>query len=90
MQPAGLREIDAARADGRWDDAYDSPSQMRIPADFLEAIKEDKKAYEFFLTLNKANAYAIAWRLATAKKPETRERRMIELAEMMKKQQKLH
>lgn len=90
MQPSGLREIEAAKKDGRWDKAYASPSQMEIPADFLAALKKDQQAYEFFKTLNKANLYAIAWRLETARKPETREKRMQALLEMMKKQQKLH
>ncbi len=90
MQPSGLKEIETAKKDGRWDKAYDSPGQMEIPADFLAILKKDRKAYEFFKTLNKANIYAIAWRLQTAKKPETREKRMQILLEMMKKQQKLH
>jgi len=90
MQPSGLKEIEAAKKDGRWDKAYDSPSQMEIPADFLALLRKDQQAYEFFKTLNKANTYAVAWRLETAKKPETREKRMQILLEMMKKRQKLH
>lgn len=90
MQPSGLREIEAAKKDGRWDKAYDSPSQMEIPADFLTALKKNKPAYEFFKTLNKTNLFAITWRLQTAKKPETREKRMQILLNMMEKQQKLH
>ncbi len=90
MQPSGLKEIETAKKDGRWDKAYDSPSQMEIPADFLSILKKDQQAYEFFRTLNKANTYAIAWRLETAKKPATREKRMQILLKMMKKRQKLH
>ena len=90
MQPPGLKEIEAAKKDGRWDKAYDSPSQMEIPADFLAILRKDQPAYRFFKTLNKANTYAIAWRLETAKKPETREKRMQILLKMMKKRQKLH
>ena len=90
MQPSGLKEIESAKKDGRWDKAYDSPSQMEMPADFLALLKKDKQAYEFFKTLNKTNTYAIAWRLQTAKKPETRQKRLHILLEMMKKQQKLH
>jgi uncharacterized protein YdeI (YjbR/CyaY-like superfamily) len=90
MQPSGLKEIETAKKDGRWDKAYDSPSQMEIPADFLSILKKDQQAYEFFKTLNKANTYAIAWRLQTAKKPETREKRMQILLKMMKNRQKLH
>ncbi len=90
MQPSGLKEIETAKKDGRWDKAYDSPSQMEIPSDFLAILEKDQQAYEFFKTLNKANTYAIAWRLQTAKKPETREKRMQVLLEMMKNRQKLH
>lgn len=90
MHPSGLAEIETAKKDGRWDRAYDSPSQMEVPADFLAILKKDRQAYEFFKTLNKANTYAIAWRLGTAKKPETREKRMQALLDMMKKRQKLH
>jgi len=90
MQPSGLKEIETAKKDGRWDTAYDSPSQMEIPADFLAILEKDQQTYEFFKTLNKANKYAIAWRLQTAKKPETREKRMQILLKMMKSRQKLH
>jgi uncharacterized protein YdeI (YjbR/CyaY-like superfamily) len=90
MQPSGLKEIETAKKDGRWDKAYDSPSQMEIPADFLAILEKDQQAYEFFKTLNKANTYAIAWRLQTAKKPKTREKRMQILLKMMKNRQKLH
>ncbi len=90
MQPSGLKEIETAKKDGRWDKAYDSPRQMEIPADFLALLTKDQRAYEFFKTLNKANTYAIAWRLGTAKKQETREKRMRILLKMMKKRQKLH
>ncbi len=90
MQPSGFREIENAKRDGRWDKAYDSPSQMEIPADFLSLLKKDRQAYEFFKTLNRANTYAIAWRLETAKKPETRKKRIQILLEMMKRRQKLH
>jgi uncharacterized protein YdeI (YjbR/CyaY-like superfamily) len=90
MKPAGLKEIEKAKADGRWDAAYDSPKNMEVPADFINELKKDNKAYEFFKTLNKTNTYAIAWRLQTAKKPETRERRMKKILEMMTRQEKLY
>ena len=90
MQAPGLKEIETAKKDGRWDKAYDSPSQMEIPSDFLAILEKDQQSYEFFKTLNKANIYAIAWRLQTAKTLETREKRMKVLLEMMKNRQKLH
>jgi uncharacterized protein YdeI (YjbR/CyaY-like superfamily) len=90
MTPAGLKEVEAAKKNGRWDAAYDSPKNMEVPEDFLEKLKRDKKAYAFFKTLNRANTYAIAWRLATAKKAETRERRMKVFLEMLSQGEKLH
>lgn len=90
MQPSGLAQVRQAKADGRWEAAYDSSKTMEIPEDFLRRLKKDKNAYTFFQTLNRANTYAIAWRLQTAKKPETREARMDKLLNMMKNKIKLH
>lgn len=90
MHSAGLREVEAAKKDGRWDKAYDSPKNMQMPADFLKELKKDKKAYEFFKTLNKTNTFAIAFRLHTAKKEETRERRMKAFLTMLAKGEKLY
>lgn len=90
MQAAGIKEVEAAKADGRWDQAYESSSQMKVPADFLNELAKDKKAQAFFKTLNKANIFAIVWRLQTAKKPETRNKRMKSILEMLKKGEKFH
>jgi uncharacterized protein YdeI (YjbR/CyaY-like superfamily) len=90
MNSAGLKEVEAAKADGRWGRAYDSPSAMQVPADFLKELSKDKKAKAFFETLNKANTYAIAWRLQTAQKPETRAKRVQAMLEMLKRGEKLH
>lgn len=90
MTPAGLRQIERAKVDGRWERAYSSPSVMKVPADFIERISRDKKIKSFFETLNKANVYAIAWRLETAKKTETRERRMNIIIEMLARGEKFH
>ncbi len=90
MKPAGLEEVEAAKADGRWGRAYDSPSAMQIPEDFLNALSKDKKAQAFFETLNKANTYAIAWRLQTAQKPKTRAKRVQAILAMLKRGEKLH
>jgi uncharacterized protein YdeI (YjbR/CyaY-like superfamily) len=90
MKPAGLKEMEAAKADGRWGRAYDSPSAMQVPQDFLAELSKHKKAQIFFETLNKANTYAIAWRLQTAKKPETREKRMKKFIQMLENGEKLH
>ena len=90
MKPSGLKEIEAAKRDGRWERAYDSPSAMQVPQDFHKKLSKDKKAKEFFSTLNKANVYSIAWRLQTANKPETRAKRMKAIIEMLKRGEKFH
>lgn len=90
MKPAGLKEVEAAKADGRWGKAYDSPSAMQVPEDFLKELSKNKKAKAFFETLNKANTYAIAWRLQTAKRPETRAKRMQAILKMLKRGEKFH
>lgn len=90
MQPAGLAQVQAAQADGRWDAAYDAASMAEVPADFLKALARHKGALAFFKTLNKANRYAISYRLQTAKKPETRARRFELLVQMMKESKKIH
>ena len=90
MTPAGLKVVEAAKADGRWEAAYESPKNAMPPEDFLKELGKDKKAKAFFETLNKANLYAIVYRLHTAKKPETRERRMKLILAMMKEGKKFH
>ena len=90
MKAAGMKQVDAAKADGRWEQAYDSPSNMIVPADFLKELAKNKKAETFFKTLNKTNTYAIVWRLQTAKKPETRDKRMKAILEMLEKGEKFH
>lgn len=90
MKPQGLNAVASAKADGRWAKAYDSPSKMIVPDDFIKELKKNKKAYEFYKTLNKANLFSIAFRLHTAKKPETRQKRMELILEMLSKEQKFH
>jgi uncharacterized protein YdeI (YjbR/CyaY-like superfamily) len=90
MRAAGIAEVEAAKADGRWDQAYGSSSNMTIPEDFLKKLAKNKKAEAFFKTLNKTNVFSIVWRLQTAKKPETREKRMTAILEMLKKGEKFH
>lgn len=90
MRPGGQAQIDAAQADGRWAVAYDSVKEMTVPEDFLKELAKNKKAKAFFDTLNKTNLYSIGFRLQTAKKPETREKRMKQILEMMKNGEKFH
>jgi len=90
MRPAGLKEAETAKADGRWEVAYDGQGTMNLPADFQEELSKHKKASAFYESLNKANKYAIAWRIQTAKRPETREKRMKEILEMLEREEKYH
>jgi uncharacterized protein YdeI (YjbR/CyaY-like superfamily) len=90
MQPAGMNEINAAKENGRWAAAYDSPKNMEMPPDFLKLLAKNKKAQQFFKTLNKTNLYAIGWRLQTAKKTETRDKRMKLIIEMLARGEKFH
>jgi uncharacterized protein YdeI (YjbR/CyaY-like superfamily) len=90
MTPAGLKAVEAAKADGRWQAAYDSPRNTAPPDDFIKALGKDKKAKAFFETLNRANVYAIVYRLQTAKKPETRERRLQNILAMLHRGEKFH
>jgi len=90
MKPAGTKQVEAAKADGRWEQAYDSPGNMKLPDEFLSELSKHNKAYAFYESLGKANKYAICWRIQTAKRPETREKRMKEILEMLGKEEKFH
>jgi uncharacterized protein YdeI (YjbR/CyaY-like superfamily) len=90
MTPAGLDAVEKAKADGRWSRAYESPSKMTIPEDFLKVLSKNKKAAAFYKGLNKTNLFAIGFRLQTAKKQETREKRMKEIIEKLAKGEKFH
>ncbi|MEO8083255.1 MAG: YdeI/OmpD-associated family protein, partial [Ardenticatenales bacterium] len=90
MQPAGLAEVERAKADGRWDAAYDSQRTAEVPADLLAALDADEDARAFFATLNSANRYAVLWRIQTAKRPETRAKRVADLVAMLGRGEKLH
>lgn len=82
MTPAGLAEIERAKADGRWDAAYDSPSTIEVPDDLRLALARNAKARRFFEKLNKSNRYAVLYQIHDAKRPETRARRIKNFVEM--------
>lgn len=90
MTPAGLKEIDAAKADGRWAAAYESSRNATVPAEFVEALARNAKAKQFYATLNKTNLYAIAYRLQTAKRPETKIKRIQLIVEMLARGETFH
>jgi len=90
MTAAGLKAVEAAKADGRWKAAYDSPRDAKPPKDFLAVLNKNKGAKAFFESLNRTNVYSIVYRLQTAKKPETREKRMKVILTMMEEGKKFH
>jgi uncharacterized protein YdeI (YjbR/CyaY-like superfamily) len=90
MHPAGLAAVAAAKADGRWDRAYDSPGRATVPDDFKAALDEHPEASAFFERLTGANRYAILYRIQTAVKPETRARRIAEFVAMLRRRETLH
>ena len=90
MQPAGLRAIEQARQDGRWDAAYDSQSTATVPGDFQAELDHNARAKAFFATLNSTNRYAILYRIQTAKKPETRAKRIQQFIHMLENHEVLH
>lgn len=90
MQPAGRREVEAAKADGRWDAAYAGGRDMEVPVELATALKRNTKAHQFFEQLDRTNRYAFCWRVHTAKKAETRQSRAAKYVEMMAKGEKFH
>lgn len=90
MQPSGLAAIRAAKADGRWERAYDSPGSATLPDDFRAALDEHPDAKAFFETLKSANRFAIIYRIQTAVKPETRARRIAEFVVMLQRKETLY
>ena len=90
MQPPGLAEVERAKADGRWDAAYEPVRSATVPEDLQRELDRDPAAREFFETLNSQNRYAILYRLADAKRPETRARRLAQFVEMLSERRKLY
>lgn len=90
MTPAGLLTIEKAKQDGRWEAAYDSQSKAAVPEDFQSELEGNPKAKEFFVSLNSANRYAILFRIQTAKKAETRGKRIQQFIQMLEKGEKIH
>ncbi len=90
MKPSGLKAIEAAKQDGRWDAAYEGQKNIEVPADFQSALGKNKKAKAFFATLNSTNRYAFLFRIQTAKKAETRTKRIQQFIEMLDRGEKFH
>ena len=90
MKAAGLEAIENAKRNGQWDGAYDSPSRSSVPSDFQVELDKSPAAKAFFATINSANRYAILFRIQTARKAETRARRIQEFISMLEKKETLH
>jgi len=90
MRPAGLAEVEAAKADGRWESAYAGQRTAEIPDDLQCELDASPAAAEFFAALDSANRYAVIYRLNDAKKPETRERRLRKFVAMLERGEKIH
>lgn len=90
MRPGGLAEVEAAKADGRWDAAYAPASTAQPPPDLQAALDASPRAAAFFATLKGANRYAVIYRVGTAKKPETRARRIAQLVAMLERGETIH
>jgi uncharacterized protein YdeI (YjbR/CyaY-like superfamily) len=90
MRPRGLAQVEAAKADGRWDAAYAPASRAEVPADLQAALDRSPKAAEFFGTLSGANRYAILYRIGAVKKPETRARKIVDFVAMLERHETVH
>lgn len=90
MQAPGLAEVERAKADGRWEAAYESQSRMAVPDDLQLALAKNKRAAAFFQTLKSQNRYAILFRVHNAKRPETRQKRIAQYVEMLAKHETIH
>lgn len=90
IRAAGLQEIERAKKDGRWDAAYSSASTATIPHDLQEALDANRKAKEFFATLDSQNRYSVLFRIQAAKRRETRARKIAQFVEMLGKGEKIY
>ena len=90
MRPGGLAQVEAAKADGRWEAAYAPASKAEVPADLQEALDRSPAAAAFFATLTGANRYAILYRIQTVKRAETRARKIAQYIEMLERGETLH
>jgi uncharacterized protein YdeI (YjbR/CyaY-like superfamily) len=90
MQPAGLAEVERAKADGRWDAAYDPPSRATVPEDLRAALDRNARAAAFFATLDSRNRFAVLYRVQSAKKAETRQQRIAAVIALLARGEKLY
>jgi uncharacterized protein YdeI (YjbR/CyaY-like superfamily) len=90
MKPAGLKQVEDAKRDGRWDRAYNPPSTAKLPEDFIKALQKNKQVEVFFRTLNRANIYSVVFRLENAKNEKSRRMKIKQIIKMFEKGEKFH
>ncbi len=90
MKPAGLKQIEEAKSDGRWGRAYNPPSTAKLPEDFIKALEKNGKAKAFFKTLNRANIYSVVFRLENARNKERRREKIKQMVKMFENGEKFH
>ncbi|HVD38774.1 MAG TPA: YdeI/OmpD-associated family protein [Solirubrobacterales bacterium] len=90
MRPGGMAKVEAAKADGRWEAAYEGQGTAKVPPDLQRELDANPAAAKFFASLDGANRYAILYRLEEAKKPETRQRRLRKFVAMLERGEKIH
>lgn len=89
MQAAGMTQIELAKADGRWDAAYESQANATVPDDLITALEQNPTAKAFFESLTKAERYSVLWRLMTATTPQIRNKRLTVMIERLSRQEKI-
>lgn len=90
MSPAGLKEIELAKHDGRWNAAYDSASKASVPSDFQLVLDSNTQAKNFFGTLDSRNRYAVLFRIQTARNTEARAKKILKFVQMLERHEKIH
>jgi uncharacterized protein YdeI (YjbR/CyaY-like superfamily) len=90
MRPAGQREVDAARADGRWDSAYAGQRASTVPDDLQQALDANPAAAAFFSSISSVNRYAIIYRIGSVKRAETRARKVAQYVQMLAERKTIH
>lgn len=90
MRPAGRRAVDAAKADGRWEAAYEGPARIEVPPDLAEALAANPAAAAQFAELSSQNRFAVLYRLGAAKRPDTRARRLAQFVDMLARGETIH
>ena len=90
MHDSGIAEMDRAKADGRWEAAYSGPASIEVPPELTAALAASPKAQAMFATLNSQNRYVILYRITTAKRADTRTRRIAQFVAMLERDETIY